>query len=68
MANKEELVDLLISDVEAFNMAVKNKTEDLSEVDFSNSTIEGAVFDNIDLTSSSFADSQLTDVKLSDVI
>lgn len=61
--SKEELVDLLLNDVEAFNDAIKGKAEDLSEVDFSNSAIEGAVFDNVDLTSSSFADSQLTDVR-----
>lgn len=61
--SKEELVDLLLSDVETFNEKIKGKAEDLSEVDFSNSSIEGAVFDNVDLTSSSFADSQLTDVK-----
>ena len=65
MSNKEELVELLINDVEAFNARVKGNAEDLSEVDFSNSVINGAVFDNVDLTSSSFADSQLTDVKFS---
>ena len=61
--SKEELVDLLISNVEEFNSRVKGKSEDLSEVDFSNLTVEGAIFENVDLTSSSFADSQLTDVK-----
>ena len=61
--SKEELVELLLSDIEAFNDRIKGKSEDLSEVDFSNSSIEGAIFDNVDLTSSSFADSQLTDVK-----
>lgn len=63
MADKEELVNLLLSDVETFNQKVKGSAVDLSEVDFSNTAIEGAVFDNVDLTSSSFADSQLTDVK-----
>ena len=60
---KEELVELLINDTEAFNEAVKGKYVDLSETDFSGCVVEGAVFDNIDLTSSSFTDSQLTDVK-----
>ena len=63
MVSKEELVSLLNSDTEAFNKAIKGQDTDLTELDFSNSNIEGAVFDNVDLTSSSFADSQLTDVK-----
>ena len=63
MTTKEELVILLNSDVEAFNKEIKGKAVDLTELDFSNSNVEGAVFDNVDLTSSSFADSQLTDVK-----
>ncbi len=63
MTSKEELMSLLIDDTEAFNKAVKGQAVDMSELDFSNITIEGAIFDNVDLTSSSFADSQLTDVK-----
>ncbi len=63
MLSKEELVELSINDTKAFNEAINGKYVDLSETDFSNSTIEGAIFDNVDLTSSSFADSQLTDVK-----
>lgn len=64
MLSKEELVDLLNSDIQAFNEAVKDSkgSIDLSEVDFSNSNIDGAVFDNVDLTSSSFADAHLTEV------
>ncbi len=61
MLSKEELANLLTSDIEAFNKEVVGA--DLSETDFSNVVLEGAVFDNVDLTSSSFADSQLTDVK-----
>lgn len=61
--NKEELTNMLMSDVEEFNRTVKGDAVDLSEVDFSNISVEGAVFDNVDLTSSSFADSQLTDVR-----
>ena len=63
MFSKEELVSLLNSDVEAFNKAIKGQDADLTELDFSNSSVEGAIFNNVDLTSSSFADSQLTDVK-----
>ena len=63
MLTKEELVNLLITDVDAFNEAVRNDDYDLSETDMSNITIECAVFNNVDLTSSSFSDSQLTDVK-----
>ncbi len=65
MISKEELVNLLLSDIEAFNQEVENSKGaiDLSEVDFSNSSIEGAVFENVDLTSSSFSDSHITDVK-----
>lgn len=63
MLSKEELVNLLLSDVETFNQEIAGKAADLSEVDFSNSNIEGAIFDNVDLTSSSFSDSQLTEVQ-----
>ena len=52
MLSKEELANLLITDTEAFNRESKNA--DLSETDFSGITVEGAVFDNVDLTSSSF--------------
>jgi len=63
MLSKDDLVVLLTKDVEAFNNELKNNEIDLSETDFSNISVEGAVFDNTDLTSSSFSDSQLTDVK-----
>lgn len=63
MLSKEELINLLINDVEAFNQEVDGKAIDMSEVDFSGICLEGAVFNNIDLTSSSFADVSLTEVK-----
>ena len=63
MLSKDELVDLLLSDVDSFNKEIEGNSVDLSEVDFSSANIEGAVFDNVDLTSSSFADSHITDVK-----
>ena len=63
MLSKEDIADLFINDVSAFNKEFDGKAIDLSEVDFSGTNVEGAVFDNADLTSSSFADSHLVDVK-----
>ena len=63
MLSKDELVDLLLTDVDTFNKELAGNPVDLSEVDFSGTNIEGAIFDNVDLTSSSFADSHLTEVK-----
>ncbi len=65
MLSKEELVELALKNVDAFNEEVKNSENgvDLSETDFSNATLEGIEFVNADLTSSSFADSHLTEVK-----
>ncbi len=63
MLSKENLADLLVNDVEAFNQEVSGQSFDMSEMDFSGVNLEGAIFDNIDLTSSSFADSTLTEVK-----
>ena len=63
MLSKEDLISLLQNDVEAFNNEFGDESVDLSEVDFSNFSIEGAFFNNADLTSSSFSDTQLTDVK-----
>jgi len=64
MVSKEELANLLLTDVEAFNEEVKGIKggADLTETDFSNINLEGAVVVNADLTSSSFADSHLTNV------
>ena len=56
MLSKEDLANLLLNDVQAFNQELGGKAVDLSEMDFSGITLEGAVFDNVDLTSSSFAD------------
>lgn len=63
MLSKDDLANLLLTDVNAFNSEVDGKPIDLSEMDFSGANIEGAVLDNVDLTSSSFADSHLIDVK-----
>jgi uncharacterized protein YjbI with pentapeptide repeats len=63
MLSKEDLANLLINDVQAFNQEINGKPIDLSEMDFSSASIDGANFDNVDLTSSSFADAHLVDVK-----
>lgn len=65
MLSKEELINLISTDVIAFNNEIRNSKSgaDLSETDFSNIELEGAEFFNVDLTSSSFADSHLTEVK-----
>ena len=64
MLTKEELVELLSNDVEAFNEEIKSIPggADLTETDFSNINAERVSFYNADLTSSSFADSHLTNV------
>mgnify|MGYP003571296437 CR=1 FL=1 len=64
MLLKEELVELLTTDIKAFNTEVKaiKGGADLSETDFSNINIEGAEFYNADLTSSTFADAHLVNV------
>ena len=68
MLTKEELADLITTDVEAFNQEIKGIAggADLSEMDFSNINLDGAEFINADLTSSSFADSHLSEVKFDD--
>ena len=57
MLSKEELTDLLLSDIQQFNEEVKNNPNglDLSETDLSGTNLNGAEFVNVDLTSSSFA-------------
>ena len=65
MLSKEELIELLTTDSEAFNKEIKSVKggADLTESDFANISLEGVIFDNTDLTSSSFADANLTNVK-----
>ena len=63
MLSKEELLNLLTTDVREFNKEILGDAVDMTEMDFSGIELEGAIFDNVDLTSSSFADSQLTDVR-----
>ena len=68
MLSKEELSDLVMSDINAFNEEIKgsSKGADMSELDFSNINLDGAEFINVDLNSSSFSDSHLTEVKFED--
>ena len=65
MLSKDELAELITSDINQFNEEIKNIKggADLSETDFSNINIENAEFVNADLTSSTFSDSKLTAVK-----
>ena len=65
MLTKEELVNLIFRDVEAFNNEIRNAGTaiDLSETDFSGVSLDSVDFVNVDLTSSSFADTHLTEVK-----
>lgn len=63
MLSKENLADLLINDVESFNQEIDGSAIDMSELDFSGLHVEGAIFNNVDLTSSSFTDSNLVEVK-----
>ena len=65
MISKEEFVKLAQTDVQTFNKEIKEADGliDLSETDFSGTTIEGAEFINVDLTSATFADCYLTEVK-----
>ncbi len=65
MLTKEELVNLIFTNVDAFNDEIKQASGaiDLSETDFSGISLDGIEFVNVDLTSSSFADSHLTEVK-----
>ena len=62
MLSKEDLSEMLVNNVEEFNNAMDGTEIDLSELDFSNNTIESAKFDNVDFTSSTFADSKLVEV------
>ncbi len=63
---KEELYELVKNSPQKFNEWKKGQEEiDLSEIDFSYSTLDGIDFSNIDLNSSSFADTHLSSVNFS---
>ncbi len=68
MRSKDELVELILNSPEEYN-SYKSDTKgeiDLSECDFSNSTITNIDFSHCDLSGSSFADAHLADVNFSD--
>ena len=63
MLSKEELANLVLTDVDAFNAELSAAKDgvDLSETDFSNSNLEGAEFINVDLTSVDFTRANLVE-------
>ncbi len=64
---KEELVSLLEHSPEKFNEWKKGRSDvDLSEIDFSNTTIREVDLSNVDLNSSSFSDCVLSLVNFSE--
>lgn len=65
MLSKDELIELIKTDVNQFNIEIGSYTEgvDLSESDFTSININGAVFNNVDLTSSAFTDSIIVNTK-----
>lgn len=64
--SKEELYSLIKKSPQEFNSWKATQEEvDLSEMDFSYSTLNAMDFSNVDLNSCSFADSHLTEVNFS---
>lgn len=66
MKSKDELLELILNDNEAFNEYICENSDngiDMSEVDLSNSEIRDVIFKNIDFTSSTFSDSHLFNVQ-----
>lgn len=66
MKSKDELIDLIINDSEAFNEYMLENKEagiDLSEVDLTAVELKDLTFTNIDFTSSTFSESHLLSVK-----
>jgi len=62
--SKEELYTLIKKSPQSFNNWKANQVDvDLSETDFSYSTLSGIDFSGVDLNSCSFADSHLTEIK-----
>ncbi len=66
MSTKDDFIALLINNVDKFNKEIEENSQngiDMTELDLSGLTLIDAVFINVDLSSSSFADSHLTNVK-----
>ena len=68
MLSKEDLSEMLVNNVEEFNNAMDGTEIDLSELDFSNNTIESAKFDNVDLTSVDFNRATLVECTFNDSV
>ena len=64
MYSKEELAELILKNPEEYNKYKKNYGEelDLTELDFSNVSLEGIDFSNTELAGTSFIDSHLSNV------
>ena len=68
MYTKDQLSDMILHDVDAFNSfrAKSDEEVDLTELDFSNATLESVDFTNCDLSGSTFADTTLSLVNFTD--
>lgn len=68
MYTKDQLSDMIIHDVDAFNSfrAKSDEEVDLTELDFSNATLESVDFSNCDLSGSTFADTTLSLINFTD--
>ena len=67
MQSKESIMDMIIKDPEGYAKYKENVSEglDLSEVDFSNTTLENIDFSYTDLSGTSFADCALSNCNFS---
>ncbi len=68
MYTKDQLSEMILHDYETFNTfrAKSDEEIDLTEIDFSNATIEKVDFTNCDLSGSSFADTTLSLLNFTD--
>lgn len=68
MYSKDQLAEMILHDYESFNSFRKKSDDeiDLTEMDFSNATIENVDFTNCDLSGSNFADTTLSLVNFTD--
>ena len=68
MYSKEQLSEMILHDYEKFNSyrAKSDDEIDLTEMDFSNATIENVDFTNCDLSGTTFADTTLSLINFTD--
>ena len=68
MYSKDQLSEMILHDYESFNSfrAKSDEEIDLTEMDFSNATLENIDFTNCDLSGSTFADTTLSLVNFTD--